>query len=43
MTEKQRDELLKLLQKFDEMFNEILGTCKIDAVDVKLKEDMKPI
>ena len=33
----------KLLQKFEELFNETLRTRKIDMVDFKLKEDVKPI
>ena len=37
----QRNELLKLLQKSDELFDVTLGTWKTDPVDFELKEDMK--
>ena len=43
LTEKQYNELLKLLQKFKEFFDGTLGTCKIYPVDFKLKDDAKPI
>ena len=39
----QRNELLKLLQKFEELFDVTLGPCKIDPVDFELNEDTKPI
>ena len=34
---------MKLLQKFEELFDGKLGTWKIDPVDFKLKEDAKTI
>ena len=43
LTITQRNELLKLLQKFEELFNVTLGTWKTDPVDFKLKWDDKPI
>ena len=43
LTMTQRIELLKLLQKFEELFDETLGAWKIDPVDLRLKEDTKPI
>ena len=39
----QCNELLKLLQKIEELFDGTLGTWKIDLVDSKLKEDAKTI
>ena len=39
---KQRNELLKLLQIFKELFNRTLGTWKIDPVQFELKQDTKP-
>ena len=39
----QHNDLLKLLQKFEELFNGTLGTQKTDTVDFELKEDAKPI
>ena len=39
----QRNELLKLLLKFEELFDGILGTWKTDPVDLDLKEDVNPI
>ena len=39
----QCNELIKLLQKFVELFNGTLGTWKIDPVDFELKEDAEPI
>ena len=39
----QRNNLLKLLQFFEELFDGTLGTWKTDKVDFKLKEDAKPI
>ena len=38
ITETERNELLKLLQKFEELFDGKLGIWKIDPVDLKLKE-----
>ena len=38
LTMTQCNELLKLLQKFEEFFDGTLGTWKTDAVDFKLKE-----
>ena len=35
--------MLKLLQKFKELFYGTLGTYKIDPVDSELKEDVNPI
>ena len=43
LTMTQRNELLKLLQKFEEFFDGTLGTLKTDAVEFKLKEDANPI
>ena len=43
MTITQRNELIELLKKPEELLNGTLGTQKIDPVDFKLKEDMKPI
>ena len=37
LTMTQRNELLKLLQKFEELFDGTLGTWKTDPVDFKLK------
>ena len=42
-TEVQRNEFLKLLQNFEELFHGTLGTWKTDPVDLELKEDAKPI
>ena len=42
MTETQPNELLKLLQNFEEYFDETLGTRKIDPVDFQLKHNVKP-
>ena len=39
----QRNELLKLLQKFEELFDGTIGTWKTDTVDLELKEYVKPI
>ena len=39
----QRNDLLKLLQNFKELFDGKFGTWKIDLVDFELKEDAKPI
>ena len=35
-------ELLKILQKIEDLFNGTLGTREKDPVDYGLKEDMKP-
>ena len=43
LTMTQRNELLKLLQKFEELFDGTLGIQKTDPVDFKFKEDTKPI
>ena len=37
LTMTQRNELLKLLHKFEELFDGTLGTWKIDPVDFELK------
>ena len=39
----QSNELLQLLQKFEELLDGTLGTWKTDPVDLELKEDAKPI
>ena len=39
----QRNKLLKLLQKFVELFDRILGTWKTNPVDFELKEDAESI
>ena len=39
----QHNELLKLLQKFEDMFYGTLGTCKTDTVDLESKLDAEPI
>ena len=41
--ETQGNELLKLLEKFEELFNGTLGTWKKDPVDFELKKDANPI
>ena len=43
LTVTQRNELLKLLHKFEELFDGTLGTWKTYPADFKLKEDAKPI
>ena len=43
LTGTQHNELLKLLQKFEELFDGTLGTWKIYSFDFKLKEGGKPI
>ena len=43
LTMTQRNELLKLLQKFEEFLDGTLSTWKTDPVDSELKEDAKPI
>ena len=40
---KQRNELIKLLQIFEELFGVTLGTWRTDPVDFKLKLNAKPI
>ena len=39
----QRNELLKLLQISEELFDGTLGTWKTDPVEFELKDDAKPI
>ena len=39
----QRNELLKLFQNIEELFDETLGTWKKDPVESELKDDSKPI
>ena len=39
----QRNELIKLLQIFEEFFEGTLGTWKTDPVDFEFKGDTKPI
>ena len=43
LTMTQRNEFIKLLQIFGELFNGTLGTWKTDPVDLELKENVKPI
>ena len=43
LTMKQRNDLLKLLQTLEDLFDGTLGTWKTDPVDFELKEDTKPI
>ena len=43
LTRAQRNELIKLLKKLEELFNESLGIWKTDPVDFELKENTKPI
>ena len=43
LTMPQRNELLKLLQKFEEFFYGTLGTWKTDPVGLELKDDTNPI
>ena len=43
LTETQRNELIKLLQKIEELFNKTLGTWKTDPVDFEFKKYAKPI
>ena len=38
-----RNEFIKLLQRFEELFDKTLVTWKPDPVDFKLKEDVNPI
>ena len=39
----QQNEWLKLLDKFEELFNGTIGTWKTDPLDFELKEDAEPI
>ena len=43
LTMTQRNELLKLLHKFEELFNGIFGTCKTYLIKLELKEYAKQI
>ena len=43
MTEAQRNKILKLLKKYEELFYGTLGTWKTDPEDFKLKKDANPI
>ena len=43
LTKMQRNKLLKLLQKIEDLFDVTLGAQKIYLVDFKLKQDKKPI
>ena len=43
LTMTQRNNLLKLLHKLEELFDGTLGTWKNDLVYFELKEDAKPI
>ena len=43
LTMTQRNELLQLLQIFEELFDVTLGTWKTDPVNFGLKKDVKPI
>ena len=43
LTETERNELLKLLQKSEELFDGQLGTQKTDTADFELKDYSKPI
>ena len=43
LTMTQRNVMIKLLQKFEELFDGTLGTWKTDPVDFKLKEEENPI
>ena len=43
LTMTQHNDLLKLLQKFEEFFDETLGTWKIYPVDFELKEDSNSV
>ena len=43
LTMTQRNELLKLLQKFQKLFDGTIGNWKTDPVDFQLREDAKPI
>ena len=43
LTITQRNKLLKLLHRSEELFDEILGTWKTDPLDLELNKDAKPI
>ena len=43
LTVTQRNDLMKLLQKFEDMFDGTLGTWGTDSADFGLKEDAKPV
>ena len=43
LTMTQRNYLLKLLHKFEDLFVETLGTCKTDTVDFELKDNVNPV
>ena len=43
LTMTQRNELLKLLQKFEELFYGTIDTWKTDTVDFELKKYTKPV
>ena len=43
LTTTQRNKLLKVLQIFEEFFDETLGNWKTDTVECELKYDIKPI
>ena len=43
LTMTQRNDLIKLLQKSEELFDGTFGTWKIDSVNLELKEDAKPV
>ena len=43
LTATQCNELLKLLQKYEELFDGTLVTWKTDTLEFKLKENAKPI
>ena len=43
LTITQRNELLKLLQKFKELLDRTLSTWKTSPVEMELKEDVKSI
>ena len=43
LTMTQRNELLKLLQKFEELFDGKIGNRKTDSLELELKEDATPI
>ena len=43
LTEVQRNELVKILQIFEELFNGTLCAWKIDPVDLKVKYDLEPV
>ena len=43
LTMVERDDLLKVLQKFEDLFNGTLGTWKAYPVDFGVKEDANPV